>query len=270
LKNPETGKYLIEEIEINRVTNFESFLFTKEPTPTRVKTAVLFGNPDFPVDLFNKPHDQTRRLSLTELPGTGEEINQISLLLQSSGWLSEIYEEEKATEKSIKSIRRPDLLHIATHGFFLEDQFNSNDYRRQLFNSGLIFGDIPEIAEKNSINDLINYSNEGILTAFEAAELNINNTDLVVLSACETGLGSIKNGEGVYGLQRSIIAAGARSVMMSFWKVDDEKTKELMVSFYRNWLAGMGKRASLRKIQLEMINEGLHPYYWGPFVILGE
>jgi CHAT domain-containing protein len=270
LKNPKTEKYLIEELQINRITNFESFLFTKEPTTTKVKTAILIGNPDFPVGIFQEQDQNERQLSLAEIPGTGEEINRINLLLESSGWVSEIYEREKATEESIKNIRRPSLLHIATHGFFLDDQTNSNDYRRQLFNSGLIFCDLPERSDLNSINDLIRYSNEGVLTSFEASELNINNTDLVVLSACETGLGSVRNGEGVYGLQRSIIAAGARSVMMSFWKVDDEKTKELMVSFYQNWLTGMEKRSSLRDVQLGMIEKGLHPYYWGSFVLLGE
>jgi len=270
LKNPKTGKYLIEEIKINRITNFETFVFSKEPTTTKVNTAVIIGNPDFPEEFSVEPEQKERKLSVARIPGTGEEINRINLLLQSSGWDSEIYEKEKATEESIKNIRRPNLLHIATHGFFLDDQANSNDYRKQLFNSGLIFCDIPEKSEWNSINDLIQYSNKGILTSFEASELNINNTDLVVLSACETGLGSVRNGEGVYGLQRSIIAAGARSVMMSLWNVDDQKTKDLMISFYRNWLDGMEKRASLRKVQLEMIDEGYHPYYWGSFTILGE
>jgi len=270
LKNPKTGKYLLEEIQVNRVTNFESFLSTKNPTFTKTNTAVLFGNPVFSKDLIRESEQNVRQASLTEIPGTGEEINRINLLLQSSGWISEVYEKERATEQSIKSIRRPNLLHIATHGFFLDDHTHNNDYRRQLFNSGLIFSDLSGTSEWNSFNDLIHKSEQGILTSFEASELNINNTDLIVLSACETGLGSVRNGEGVYGLQRSIIAAGARSIMMSFWKVDDEKTKDLMISFYQNWLNGMDKRTSLRQIQLQMIQEGLHPYYWGSFVIIGE
>ena len=119
-------------------------------------------------------------------------------------------------------------------------------------------------------------ADNGVLTAYEAATLNLQGTELVVLSACETGLGRIEAGEGVFGLRRALQEAGAESVLMSMWSVPDRETQELMTLFYRYWLAGMTKHEAFRNAQLSeraavktRYGEDL-PYYWGAFTLVGR
>ena len=121
---------------------------------------------------------------------------------------------------------------------------------------------------------LLGYNSEegenGILTALEASTLNLENTELVILSACETGKGEIKVGEGVYGLQRAFQVAGAKATIMSLWKVDDEATQLLMEKFYHFWIESGSKTEAFRKAQLEVRKKYPSPYYWGAFVMMGE
>jgi len=113
---------------------------------------------------------------------------------------------------------------------------------------------------------------DGVLTALEVANLKLRGTQLVVLSACETGLGEIENGEGVYGLRRAFALAGAESLLMSLWTVSDEGTKELMIKYYQRILQNQGRSDALRQTQLEMLNsqDYQHPYFWAAFVPVGD
>jgi CHAT domain-containing protein len=113
---------------------------------------------------------------------------------------------------------------------------------------------------------------DGILTALEASGLNLWGTKLVVLSACDTGLGEVKNGEGVYGLRRAFVLAGAESLVMSLWSVSDYVTREMMTGYYKNLKQGMGRGEALRQVQLEMLkrNDRKHPFYWAGFIQSGE
>ena len=111
---------------------------------------------------------------------------------------------------------------------------------------------------------------DGLLTAEDVTALDLLNTEMVVLSACETGLGDVLVGEGVYGLQRSIILAGAKTLVMSLWKVPDSQTQELMVHFYERLLQGVPRSDALRQAQLVLKEKYTHPFYWGAFICYGD
>jgi CHAT domain-containing protein len=135
-----------------------------------------------------------------------------------------------------------------------------------LLKSGLMLKGAGDVLAKTKFNFNIE---PGILTAYEAMNLNLDKTDLVVLSACETGLGEVHAGEGVYGLQRSFLVAGAKTLIMSLFKVSDEATQKLMVSFYRKWLETGNKRQAFIDAKKEIRNEYKDPIYWGAFVMIG-
>lgn len=217
------------------------------------------------------------------LPGVVDEVRALRNLLPEASFLTK----EKATKAALKQLTGPTILHIATHGFFLEDppktpsnaDARSSEKQKStratrvgkwatrtenpLLRSGLALAG----ANQGGSGD-----NNGVLTALEATGLDLWGTKLVVLSACDTGLGEVKNGEGVYGLRRALVLAGAESQMMSLWPVSDRSTSELMVDFYKGLIRGQGRGEALRAVQLLMLHgkSRSHPYYWASFIQSGE
>lgn len=260
-KNP-SGTYLLNQLQILNVSSLRSLVEPKSGSIS-TKTAFVMGNPTYGSN------------EIDPLPGTGKEINAVTSILKSNGFKAELYQTTNATEKKIKEVHSPMLMHIATHGFFINDIKADNNQvfsvplnnvnENVLLRSGLLLAHAGHVNETASLSD-----ENGILTAYEAMNLDLTNTDLVVLSACETGLGDVIAGEGVYGLQRSFQVAGAKAVIMSLWKVDDEATQLLMMTFYRNWIKTKDKLNSFTAAQKSLKATYPAPYYWGAFVMLGE
>jgi CHAT domain-containing protein/Flp pilus assembly protein TadD len=263
-----SGKYLVDTKTLVLVGNSKDVIKLKTAArPPAKKTATLFGYPDYGQDEVIPP-----------LPGTKVEVENIGKTLRAGGYNVTSYMENEANEANVKSAKT-EIVHIATHGFFLSDLSNveedkvlgietSTIQKNPLHRSGILLsGCETTILGENGDHST---SNNGILTAYEAMNMSLENTDLVVLSACETGLGDIKTGEGVYGLQRAFQVAGARSVIMSLWQVSDEATQQLMSSFYRNLAASGNKQDAFLKAQKEIKTKFKEPFYWGAFVLVGN
>jgi CHAT domain-containing protein len=172
-----------------------------------------------------------------------------------------------ATETNLKAVHSPTILHLASHGFFSSEvvTLNAEAKKEFLFHSGIVLTG----ANRSLANGSTSFQNDGIVTAFEVMNIDLTNTQLVVLSACETGLGKIENGEGVFGLQRSFMQAGARNVLISLWKVDDEMTKDLMIRFYQYLTLGQSLSESLKLAQLDQ-SKISNPTDWGGFILVGN
>ncbi|MFN8842904.1 MAG: CHAT domain-containing protein, partial [Chryseotalea sp.] len=265
LKKPD-GVFLLQQYEIALLGNTKDFIeIKKRKISTGKKNAVLVGFPDF---------GATEPLAL---PGTKVEVENINKNLKTAGYTTQLFQQREASEKNLKNVKAPEILHIATHGYFLQDVENQdnafgvaseNATRNPLLRSGLLLADAGKTMNKQTGTDLSSNDN-GIVTAYEAMNLNLEGTDMVVLSACETGLGDVKNGEGVYGLQRSFLVAGADALIMSLWKVDDAATQLLMSSFYTNWVKLRDKQKAFKQAQVQLYTKYKDPYYWGAFVMVG-
>ncbi len=210
---------------------------------------------------------------LAMLPGTKKEVELIDSLYAETDKKADSYFLNDALEGTLKSVDNPNILHIATHGFFLEldpDEKSEDSYAENpLLRSGLILAGANTYIQQGEITAEHN-GDDGILTAYEAMNMNLDKTDVVVMSACETGLGEIKNGEGVYGLQRAFQIAGADAIIMSMWTVDDDATQELMTVFYEEWLSHGDKQRAFNSAQKRIRDKYKKPYYWGAFVMIGE
>ena len=157
----------------------------------------------------------------------------------------------------MKGLRAPRVLHIATHGFFQPNNTPQAPPENPLLCSGLALA---------GANAGESRGEDGILTALEASNLDLWGTSLVTLSACDTGIGAVRNGEGVYGLRRAFFLAGAETLVMSLWPVSDLVTRDMMTGYYSGLKDGLGRGAALRRIQLRRWATTRTP----PSVLLGE
>jgi CHAT domain-containing protein/tetratricopeptide (TPR) repeat protein len=312
----EHDRYLVETLSLTYLTSGRDLLRLQPGGHSRQSPVViadpLFGDRQA-APVLSRGDSVTRGESLEssrrsagmgqynfgQLNGTAQEAKTLSSILPGATVLTQA----AASESALKRLTAPRVLHVATHGFFLPDQSQAEagggDNTR-----GIGLGDKPRAARGE--NPLLRSGlaleganrrqsvdgNDGILTALEAAGLDLWGTQLVVLSACETGVGEVRNGEGVYGLRRALVLAGSETQVMSLWQVSDAATRDLMVGYYHRLITGEGRAEALRQIQLQMLKSGgvridgpqrslleqsklaqadlRHPYYWAAFIQSGD
>ncbi len=282
----ERGAYLLERYSITYLTTGRDLLRMQVPLESKHRP-VVFADPLFgePPGLHTARADRTTasagRRSITTgadrstvyfapLAGTAAEARGIQSLFPEA----ELFTGKDATKAALTRIEAPRILHIATHGFFLDDEpkwQESNargisaraNLENPLLRSGLA------LAGANLKQD---GKDDGILTALEASNLNLWGTKVVTLSACETGIGEVKNGEGIYGLRRAFFLAGAEALVMSLWPVSDRVTRDIMTGYYTGLKNGLGRGEALREVQLALLKskDRRHPFYWASFIEAGN
>lgn len=280
--NPISKRFILEERDLVLLSSLREIC--KKPTreSNNKLTATLFGDPKFEIkenqvalsqNIITINDSSVARIGSHPLPATRTEIKQIEEILKGNGYITDCYLGLDANETNVKAIHSPTILHFATHGFFIKDNesktisFEKSGLNEPLMKSGLLFAGAKNTLEGKSLRSKEN----GIFFSSEAAEIDLKNTELVVLSACETGNGEVKNGEGVYGLQRAFKMAGARQLIMSMWSIPDNATKELMSEFYKNYILTSDAQISLKKAQIKLMEKYPKlPFYWGAFVVFGN
>ena len=272
LRNP-NGKHVIDNWNLTFVTNTRFVPEVKErEKKVKVKNnkkALMVGFPNY-----------GSKGTISPLPGTKKEVESIMPILKAMGYKVETYMADNATETNVKKADdniHPDILHIATHGYFINDVEQetglvfgiepSKARSNPMLRSGLIFAGAEETIDGAKNSRDFQTKDNGLLTAYEVANMNLDDSELAILSACETGLGDIKAGEGVYGLQRAFQIAGVDASVMSLWKVSDNATQELMVLFYNNLKTTKNKPEAFRKAQIKLKEKYKEPYYWGAFIL---
>ena len=301
----EQGRYLIERYSINYLVSGRDLLRLQahQPDQSGQPSAVVVADPDYgetagviasrkrDVGLPSvAPQSAGSNVSLSQiyfppLRGTAGEAQALKTILGQTTVLTR----GQATETALKRVHSPRILHVATHGFFLRDQESEpgerrgvDTFRNAAASASALLPDLPveipllrsglALAGANLRRGRAGAEDDGILTALEAAGLDLWGTKLVTLSACDTGVGEVKVGEGVYGLRRALVLAGAETQVMSLWPVSDAGTRDLMIEYYKALQRGEGRGEGLRRVQLEMIKsrDRRHPFYWASFIQSGE
>jgi CHAT domain-containing protein len=267
------GTLLLDSFQLQQYSSVRQ-LHARENKPIVIKSVFAEGHA-----AFNAGNSNSENNTWSDLPGTKKELETLTILFSSKGIKVSAFDSTKATEENLKALsnKAPSIIHIATHGFFLPDPpktiatdnipLGENMFAAAadpLMRSGIILAG----ANKNWNSMQISRGKEdGIVTAYEIAQLNLNGTALAVLSACETGLGDVQDAEGVFGLQRSLKMAGIKNLVLSLWEVPDEETMELMTTFYGNILAGKPVRQSFYEAQKAMRLKH-PPFAWSAFVLM--
>lgn len=264
--NSSSPSYMSDKYQLIRLNSTRDI--TSKSLRNFVVSASLFGDMNYDGTGEQSNHSKAKkrgndyRSGFRPLPGTKVELENINKALSTTGIDISTYAKDNGTKDSFMKLsgESPSIIHIATHGYY--NNTHETD-KSVLDNSGLVFSGFNLFMDKNKkITD-------GCITASEISQMDLYNTDLAVLSACETGLGKIES-DGVFGLQRGFKMAGVNSLMMSLWEVDDDATQLLMTEFYRNYVNGMTKMDALLNAQkIVRATAGFEdPEYWAAFILL--
>lgn len=264
------GRFLVERYDFVYLTSGRDLLrpaAASRPGAPLIVANPAFGTPSAAGGVVSR--------SFKPLPGTAAEAVALARLLPDA----QILDGARATEAAVKQARRPAVLHIATHGFFLTGSARDAAAGTRGFQasaSGSVTR-IPPLLRSGLALAGVNArrrtgTEDGILTASEAAMLDLDGTELVFLSACESGLGVVNAGESVYGLRRAFVIAGARSQLLTLWQVSDAETKTFVTAFYQALIGGATRSVALRSAQREALGDPQrqHPFYWAPFILSGD
>jgi CHAT domain-containing protein len=300
----EEDKFLLERFNIRYVTSGRELVrrnaASKSPAP-----AVVIADPDYDLEprnisrpAANRAAGQIARRSMTRLgranrlPGTAREARAIEpALAKLVNSRPALYLDAQATEPQFKELTGPQVLVLSTHGFFLEDQHvvadddhvdpagdeggapaitqQGSPLENPLLRCGLL------LAGANRRDQVAPGTDDGVLTGLEIVGTDLRGTEMVVLSACDTGVGEVRNGEGVAGLRQAFQLAGAGSVVATLWQIPDEETVQLVNDYFGYLADGQTKSEALRSAQLARIadhrerNGAAHPFYWAAFTITG-
>ena len=285
------GKTLLERFRISYLSSGRDLL-RERPARAGAGAAVLLGAPDYgtPANEASVAGESTAdqgrgarsaqlRILFPPLPGTAREVEALAGELVGARVLTG----SEASEEALEGLHGPAILHLATHGFFLSPGSapRSADGRGAHYvtteaptspASAPLRSAIALAGANHPTEAMVATRHDGLLSASEAAALDLQGTDLVVLSGCETGVGQVESWEGVFGLRRAFVLAGAQTQVMSLWRVSDDSTRELMVAYYHALLAGKGRAEALRDAQLDLMSRraSAHPYHWAGFIVSGN
>lgn len=263
------GGYVVDRYQVVYYSRLASLV--QPPRPLEYyegRKTLLLANPDYTAGI------SPDSVYVPPLPGTEEEVRAIRDILQSEGLLPYVRTRGQAEEPILYESTSPYILHIATHGVFLpyDEGLGSlvgvqsgSALLNPLFRSALLLAQ----SGRSMLYGASDVNRDGIANAYELLNLDLSTTQLVALSACETGLGDVQNGEGVYGLQRAFLLAGARNLLLSLWRVDDEATRDFMIHFYSEWLRKkLPIEEAFWNTQRAMRTQRSAPYFWGAFALV--
>jgi len=271
--------------EVIVMSSSRNLIFRKSVEQANYSKYVLYGDIDYgiPPDkndtskllTGNSIEIEIKRAGFDPLPYTKKEISSIDSILKNNNYETIVYSGQAASEASFKQLsnKKFQIIHIATHGFYYppRQSFRANELYSDR-NAQMAVKDNPLLRTgllmSNALSVHKDDDNDGILTAFEISKMDLSDVDMVVLSACETGLGDIKGEEGVFGLQRGFKNAGVKNIIMSLWSVPDMQTSKLMEKFYEYYVNGYPKHIALKKSQLFIKQKYPNPFYWAAFVLV--